>query len=360
MKTASPPSVFISYSHDSPEHEGRVLSLSNRLRADGVEATLDQYESAPDDGWPLWMEQQIREAHFVLVICTATYLRRVERREDPDKGQGVIWEINSIYNRLYSEKLVSDKFIPVLLEGASPDDIPVPLQGFTHYRADTENGYEGLFRRVTNQRAVSKPALGQLKSVPTREKGPNSLPNVFSLEQLSKTMSNPKYADDIFKLDRVYDRRSVINKESIIIVVGTTIVAELLDRPAAELLRDHIDRRGGSYPFRRGIVVTHEAWYEPTDAAVIADNPVISVGGPEINKLSAEFDQWIPDPPSNYGKYQIPVTGARIGTGFFRHNRTGLPQVALWGHIANATRETVEHYFRDERGFAEFLKMCWR
>jgi hypothetical protein len=196
------------------------------------------------------MESQIRDSRFVLVVCSATYLRRVERREEPEKGHGVVWESNIIYNYLYSQRVSSEKFIPVLLEGSSPEDVPLPLRGFTHFRADTELGYEALYRRLTDQPLAGKPPLGNLRSLPAKEKSPDSLPGAFSLEQLSKTMSNPRYAEDIFRLDRVYDRRSVINKDTIIIVVGTTIVAELLDRPAAELLRDHIDRRGGDYPRR--------------------------------------------------------------------------------------------------------------
>jgi len=321
---------------------------------------LDQYESDPPEGWPVWMEQQIRDADFVLVVCSETYLRRVERREEASKGQGVVWEINSIYNRLYSEKLVSEKFIPLLLSGATVKDIPVPLQGFTYYRADTEDGYERLYRRLTNQPLVSKPPLGTLRTLPSKEKSTESLPGAFSLEQLSKTMSNPRYAEDIFRLDRVYDRRSVINKETIIIVVGSSIVAELLDRPAAELLRDHIDRRGGDYPMRRGIVITHDAWFDKGEATVIANNPVIAVGGPPVNRLSTEFEQWKPQPPSKMGLYRIPTTGPQIGTGFFRKNSVGLPQVGLWGKNANATRQTVEHYFTNPAGFEEFLKMCWK
>ena len=46
------PAVFMSYSHDSPEHEANVLALANRLRADGFHAVLDQYESIPAEGWP--------------------------------------------------------------------------------------------------------------------------------------------------------------------------------------------------------------------------------------------------------------------------------------------------------------------
>jgi hypothetical protein len=356
MNLSLPPRVFTSYSHDSTEYEERVLALSDRLRKDGVDAALDQYESAPFEGWAVWMEHQIREADFVLVACSETYLRRVERREEPNKGQGVVWEINSIYNRLYSEKLVNEKFVPVLFNGASPDDIPIPLRGFSHYRVETEAGYDGLYRRLTNQPLVSKPALGNLRSLPAKEKSQHSLPTAFSLEQLSNTMSNPRYAEDIFRLDRIYDRGAVINKETVILVVGTTLVAELLDRPAAELLRDHIDQRGEQYPFRRGIVATDQGWY--SEAGILADNPVIAVGGPPANKLSAEFDKWSSTPPSKEGKYSIPGAGAR--TGFFRKNKAGRPQVGLWGNYASDTRETVEHYLKNEQGLTEFLRMCWK
>jgi SEFIR domain len=40
---SEPPKVLISYSHDSPEHAQHVLELANRLRADGIDCTIDQY-----------------------------------------------------------------------------------------------------------------------------------------------------------------------------------------------------------------------------------------------------------------------------------------------------------------------------
>jgi SEFIR domain len=46
----APPKVFISYSHDSPAHEATVLALANRLRGNGIDAVLDQYESFPPRG----------------------------------------------------------------------------------------------------------------------------------------------------------------------------------------------------------------------------------------------------------------------------------------------------------------------
>ena len=56
----SAPTVFISYSHDSPEHEDRVLELSDRLREEGIAANIDQYQTAPPEGWQLWMEKEIK------------------------------------------------------------------------------------------------------------------------------------------------------------------------------------------------------------------------------------------------------------------------------------------------------------
>ena len=61
----SHPSVFISYSHDSTEHADRVLALSDRLRADGIDCILDQYEVSPPEGFPRWMDRQIRAARFL-------------------------------------------------------------------------------------------------------------------------------------------------------------------------------------------------------------------------------------------------------------------------------------------------------
>ena len=81
----SPPNVFISYTHDSTVHEGEVLELANRLRADGIDSVLDQYETFPNRGWIQWMKDGVREARFILIVCTETY----RRRWDGDETAGV-------------------------------------------------------------------------------------------------------------------------------------------------------------------------------------------------------------------------------------------------------------------------------
>jgi hypothetical protein len=99
--------VFISYSHDSPEHAQHVLELAERLRKDGADAQIDQYVAGtPPEGWPRWMLDRLDWAEFVLVVCTETYYRRFRGQEEPSKGKGADWEGNlitlEIYDRLSS------------------------------------------------------------------------------------------------------------------------------------------------------------------------------------------------------------------------------------------------------------------
>jgi hypothetical protein len=127
------PKVFISYSHDSREHEDRVLDLADRLRGGGIDAEIDQYEISPPEGWPAWCERQIKSAGFVLLVCTETYLRRVNGEEAPGIGHGVLWEARIIRQLLYDAGSVSAKFVPVLFSDGSPSHIPTPVKGAARF-----------------------------------------------------------------------------------------------------------------------------------------------------------------------------------------------------------------------------------
>lgn len=157
--------VFISYSHDSPEHSERVLALSDRLRALGVDAEVDRYHMRPRQGWPRWCEEQLRPeiSSFVLVICTPTYRARVDDRVAADEGRGVCWEGAILYNYIYSDK-GNSRFIPVLLGDAPEAAIPLPLQGHARYRIGafelTDRDFEALYRELTGQPETPKPGLG--------------------------------------------------------------------------------------------------------------------------------------------------------------------------------------------------------
>jgi hypothetical protein len=156
------PRVFVSYSHDSPEHKERVLRLAEGLRADGVDCRLDQYEMSPDHGWSRWMMHQIESADFVLLVCTEAYTRRVEGREEPRKGLGATWEGALITNSIYESGGRNTKFIPIVLTHADVRNIPVFLRLFSYYDLSSPRGYEALYRHLTGQPEIVPGELGEV------------------------------------------------------------------------------------------------------------------------------------------------------------------------------------------------------
>ena len=162
--------IFISYSHDSPEHQERVLVISDRLRTDGFDCNIDQYEVSPNEGWPRWMARQIREADFVLVVCTDTYFRRFNGDEKPGVGQGVRWESMLSIQDLYDKDSLNEKFVPVFFESTDSRFIPTPLGGATYVLLDGDSGYERLLRRLLNIPPAERPPLGEGASVQPRQR----------------------------------------------------------------------------------------------------------------------------------------------------------------------------------------------
>ena len=155
----------------------RVLALSNRLRAEGVDCRIDQYEQSPAEGWPLWCERQVEQSAFVLVACTETYLRRFKGEETPQIGLGVTWEGHIITQDLYHAQGRNTKFIPILFSKEDEQFVPKPLLSTSRYQLS--GNYDHLYRRLTDQPLISMPALGGVKAMPARE----SLPPLPSLER---------------------------------------------------------------------------------------------------------------------------------------------------------------------------------
>jgi tetratricopeptide (TPR) repeat protein len=168
MSPDAPPRVFISYSHDSPAHEERVLALANRLRADGIDASIDQYETFPTGGWRAWMRDEIREARFVLSVCTETYRCRVEGDEETSTGLGATREGQVIDQELYDSVGRNKKFLPVLLDGGSPGFIPDFLRPYRHFVLDREYGELAGF--LFGRPNVKKAPLGVLMPAPLEAK----------------------------------------------------------------------------------------------------------------------------------------------------------------------------------------------
>jgi SEFIR domain/ATPase domain predominantly from Archaea len=162
------PKVFISYSHESPEHKQTVLGLADLLRNEGVDCNIDQYEEFPTKGWLHWMEKQINKSDFVLVICTEMYCRRFENQEEMVLGQGVAWEGAIISQQIYDDKGENKKFLPVIVEEKHKDFVPIILKRFTIYCLPKD--YDQLYGYLTGQKSISPPPLGKKRSLLPRER----------------------------------------------------------------------------------------------------------------------------------------------------------------------------------------------
>ena len=133
--------------------------------------------------------------------------------------------------------------------------------------------------------------------------------------------------------------------ETVIIVTGSEIRAEERDRPTAYRLKEEIDRRSDGQPFRRAVVVG-DAWF--LDHRVFHLNPSIAVGGPGVNRLTAELSQ------------QVPVVWTQDQRSYVQVDfENPAKRAALWGVDAEATMLAVQTFV--SRGFLDdLLRRIWR
>lgn len=162
MSETNHPTALLSYSHDSPEHEQRVLALCNRLRERGVDTFVDQFlPGAPEEGWPLWMERQIEGRDFTLMVCSETYRRRFMEDETETAGRGVVWEARILRNLLYADSARHGRIVPVVFSAEDRACVPTVFRGH-FYDVGDPSGFESLLRHLLRQPGAEAAALGAL------------------------------------------------------------------------------------------------------------------------------------------------------------------------------------------------------
>lgn len=107
------PKAFVSYAWETEEHRRWVLDLAIRLRGDGVDVTLDQWEVHPGDQLPAFMERAVRDNDYVLIICTPHYKDKSERRLGGVGYEGDVMTAEAMTQNN------SRKFIPIFCTGGS-------------------------------------------------------------------------------------------------------------------------------------------------------------------------------------------------------------------------------------------------
>lgn len=163
------PKASVSYSWDDNSHRKWVRDFAARLRADGVDVTLDQWHTAPGDQLPAFMACAIRENDFVLVIVTPRFKQRSEARTGGVGYEGDIMAAEVLTSRNHR------KFIPILRCGEWADASPSSWVGkyYVDLRDDpySKERYDDLLTTLHGTRKLP-PALGQPPASPPPQPPP--------------------------------------------------------------------------------------------------------------------------------------------------------------------------------------------
>ena len=148
-------SAFISYSWDDDIHREWVRRLAERLRADGVNVTIDRWMAVPGDQLPAFMERATRDNQFVVIVCTPRYKERSDKRLGGVGYEGDIMTAEMMTSQNHR------KFIPVLRRGAWQEAAPSWLLGKYHIKLIgdpySERDYEDLVRTLLGIRETAPP-----------------------------------------------------------------------------------------------------------------------------------------------------------------------------------------------------------
>jgi hypothetical protein len=159
MQEFPSPKVFISYAWESEQVKTWVKQLAKNLRDNGIDVTLDQWELAPGDRMPNFMEMAVRDNNFVLIICSPEYKVKSEKRIG-----GVGYEGNIMTSEILLKSDVR-KFIPILIQGNANNALPSWMMGVYYLDfsnpTDYKNRFDELMHSLLNIQEKA-PALGEI------------------------------------------------------------------------------------------------------------------------------------------------------------------------------------------------------
>ncbi|MBP2282972.1 hypothetical protein H4V97_001290 [Flavobacterium sp. CG_23.5] len=151
------PKAFISYSHDTQEHKKWALELATRLRNNGIDAILDQFELQPGADLPHFMETHLSTSDKVIMVCTEKYV------EKANKGQGGVGYEKMIITSNLMKNIDGNKIIPIIRQNPKKE-VPTFLKSKLYIDFskldDFEFCYDELVRTIHSSPLFEKPPIG--------------------------------------------------------------------------------------------------------------------------------------------------------------------------------------------------------
>jgi hypothetical protein len=130
----------------------------------------------------------------------------------------------------------------------------------------------------------------------------------------------------------------------ILIVTGSTLRAEQMDRPLAYYLQSKIDELTEGHEERMALVLSDRFYLTHPDLHKL---PLISVGGPGVNRLAQKLLKKVCAALAVEGKFFIQMDPKESGL-----------QVSIWGMDNAQTRIAVVTFA--ERYLSQFVNRCWQ
>jgi hypothetical protein len=185
MTDTTAPRVFMSYSWDDADHQAWVVGLAARLRSNGGDIVIDEWDTTLGADLGLFMEKAGDDTYRVLSIVSDRYREKADNAEG-----GVGYERRIIVPRLM-EDLRGDVVIPVLrnnVEGRLPRFMGMSKYVDMRGGVDESAAYDDLLRDLWRAPRTPKPPLGRnpfefedddeashaLRESPTRYESPAS------------------------------------------------------------------------------------------------------------------------------------------------------------------------------------------
>lgn len=248
----NPPSVFVSYSHDSAQHKKWVLDLATTLRNRGVDAILDQWDLKPGDDLPEFMERNLASADYAVMICTKRYVERA------NAGTGGVGYEKMIMTAASLEKISGNNVIPVVREKGEP---PVPTflstKLYIDFSDDEEIEYslDELLRLVLDAPLYEKPQIGASPFAPLSGSRPDRVS-----DGVKSAMSDIAKAFDSISVDYVQLRNLInVSKLRRLTLDKYLRVAEeqgliIIEKPVPQSTNIYLTQEGRNYLDEHGIL----------------------------------------------------------------------------------------------------------
>jgi len=147
-----------------------VLNFATTLRNRGIDAILDQWDLKPGNDLAHFMETELSNSDFVVMVCTEQYV------EKANTGKGGVGYEKMIMTSSLLQKIDNSKVIPIIRQ-ISKVGVPTFLSSklYIDFSNDKDEEYnlDELLRTLLNAPLFEKPKIGNNPFTPLKQSKPD-------------------------------------------------------------------------------------------------------------------------------------------------------------------------------------------